>query len=147
MEEIPSKHEGWSLIRHVIVFQLKLGLDALRDILMSPVSIVLAVTDIMMANNHQQSYFIRLMRLGKKSDEWINLFDSDIPNSESQDNKVTEDSEVAVDSNVDFWFTKIEKVIKEHQENGKLSQSGKEKLQQYFGRITDPKDKPENKDL
>jgi len=140
MQETPSKHQGWSLIRHVIVFQLKLGLDALRDILMSPVSIVLAVTDIMMANNHQQSYFIRLMRLGKKSDDWINLFAVELPNSEPADNKV------AADSNVDFWFTKIEKVIKEHQVDGKLSESGKQKLQQYFGRINQPSDTPENKD-
>lgn len=139
MEESPSKHERWPLIRQAIVFQVKLGLDALRDILMSPVSIVLVVTDIVMANNHQQSYFIRLMRLGKKSDHWINLFGVDLPNTEPEDNKE------AADSNVDYWFTKIEEVIKEQQVDGKLSQSGKEKLQQYFGRINQPSDKPEGK--
>jgi hypothetical protein len=139
MEEAPSKNERWPLIRQAIVFQLKLGLDALRDILMSPISILLVVTDIVTGNNHQKSYFIRLMRLGRKSDHWINLFGVDFPNSEPEDNKV------AVDSNVDYWFTKIEEVIKEQQVDGKLSQSGKEKLQQYFGRINQSSDKPEGK--
>jgi len=37
-------------------------------------------------------------------------------------------------------------VIKEQQVDGKLTQSGKEKLQQYFGRISQPSDKSENND-
>ena len=137
MEESPSKHDRWPLIRQAIVFQLKLGLDALRDILMSPVSIVLVVTDIVMANNHQQCYFIRLLGLGKKSDHWINLFGVDLPSAEQNDNNVT------ADSNVDYWFAKIEEVVKEQQVNGKLSQSGKEKLQQYLRRINQSSEKPE----
>jgi len=139
MQETPSKHKSWPLIRQAIVFQLKLGLDAFRDVLMSPVSILLLIADIVMANNHQKSYFIRLMRLGKKSDNWINLFGVDSPNTKPSD-KI-----VAADSNVDYWFTKIEDVIKEQQVDGKLSQSGKEKLQQYFSRINQSSDKSEDK--
>lgn len=140
MQEIPSEQNPRPLIRQAIVFQLKLGLDALRDIFMSPVSIVLVITDTIMANNHQQSYFIRLMRLGKKSDHWINLFDVDLGKAEPKDN------EVAADSNVDDWFTKIEEVIKEQQIDGKLSQSGKEKLQKYFRRINQSSGKQESKE-
>ena len=138
MQETPSKHERWPLIRQGIVFQFKLGLDALRDVLMSPVSIVLLVSDIVMAKNHQQSNFIRLMRLGKKSDQWINLFAVDLPNTEPEDNNE------AADSNVDYWISKIEAVVKEQQVDGKLTKTGKEKLQQYFGRIIQPSDKPES---
>jgi hypothetical protein len=138
MQESPNKHARWPLIRQGIVFQFKLGLDALRDILMSPVSIVLIVADVVMANTQQQSYFKRLMRLGKKSDHWINLFAGDSPNVEPENNKE------AADSNVDYWITKIETVVKEQQVDGKLTQSGKDKLQQYFGRIIQPSDKPES---
>jgi len=139
MQELSNKPARWPLIRQGIVFQFKLGLDALRDVLMSPVSIVLLVSDIVMAKNHQQSNFIRLMRLGKKSDHWINLFAVDLPNTEPEDNKV------AADSNVDYWITKIETVVKEQQVDGKLTQSGKEKLQRYFARIIQPTDTPESK--
>ena len=138
MDDSPSKNERWPLIRQAIVFQLKLGLDALRDILLSPVSIVLVVVDIVMANSHQQSYFIRLMGLGKKSDHWINLFGVDLANAELDDNNLV------ADNNVDYWFTKIEEVVKEQQVNGKLSQSGKDKLQQYLRRINQSSGKPED---
>jgi hypothetical protein len=139
MQEISNKPARWPLIRQGIIFQFKLGLDALRDILMSPVSIVLLVADIVMGNSHQHSYFMRLMRLGKKSDHWINLFAVDSPCTEAQTNKE------AADSNVDYWISKIETVVKEQQIDGKLTQSGKEKLQQYFGRITQSNDKPDTK--
>lgn len=139
MEDTPSKHETWLLIRQAIVFQLKLGLDALRDILLSPISIVLIVVDILLVNNQQQSYFIRLMRVGRQSDQWINLFGVDSPHEEP------DDSNVSTQGKVDDWFKKIEEVIKEQQVEGKLSQSGKEKLQQYFAQLNFPSDKPKNK--
>jgi hypothetical protein len=130
--------ERMPLIRHAIVFQLKLGLDALRDVLMSPISIVLVVTDIILAHNSKQSYFLKLMRIGRKSDHWINLFGVNLPSAE------TEDKNDTADSNVDDWFSKIEEVIKEQQVDGKLSQLGKEKLQQYYRRMNQPKDLPED---
>jgi hypothetical protein len=47
-------------LRHLLVFQLKLGADALRDLLMSPI---------------EDSLYLKLMLLGRKSDHLINLFD------------------------------------------------------------------------
>jgi hypothetical protein len=99
---------------------------------------VLLVTDIVLRNNHQKSYFLKLMQLGKQSDHWINLFGVDLPKEEPADSKV------AVDNNFDSWFTKIEEVVKEKQVDGKLSQSGKEKLRQYIKRINQSSDTPES---
>ena len=138
MEEATIKNKRWPLIRQAIVFQFKLGLDALRDILMSPVSLVLVAVDVVMANHHQKSYFLRLMRLGKRSDHWINLFGSSVSEDETSNN------EEAVNSNVDYWFSRIEAVIKEQQVDGKLSQSGRVKLQQYFKKVSKSLDKTEN---
>jgi len=140
MQETSNKPARWPLIRQGIIFQFKLGLDAIRDILMSPISIVLIVADVVMGNNQKQSYFNRLMRLGKKSDHWINLFAVDDPDVEHE-NKLD-----AADSNVDYWISKIETVVKEQQVDGKLTQSGKEKLQQYFGRIIQSSDKSESRE-
>jgi hypothetical protein len=138
--EVKVKTERWPLIRQAIVFQFKLGLDALRDILMSPVSLVLVVVDVIMANHHQHSYFLRLMRLGKQSDHWINLFGGGLSKDETSNNEET------VNNNVDYWFSRIEAVIKEQQVDGKLSQSGREKLQQYFRKVSQTLDKTESND-
>ena len=140
MQDKQPNSERLTLIRYAIVFQLKLGLDSLRDILMSPISIVLVVTDIIMANNQKQSYFLKLMGVGRKSDHWINLFGVNLPSTKVEDENVT------ADSNVDDWFSKIEEVIKEQQADGKLSQLGKEKLQRYFGGMDQTKKMPEDED-
>lgn len=136
--EVKAKTERWPLIQQAIVFQFKLGLDALRDILMSPVALVLVAVDVVLANNHQQSYFLGLMRLGKRSDHWINLFGGRVSEDETSSN------EEAVNNNIDYWFSRIEAVIKEQQADGKLSQSGREKLQQYFKKVSQSLDKSEN---
>jgi hypothetical protein len=62
-------------LRHLIVFQLKLGADALRDFVLSPLSIVVFVLDAIRKPALEDSLYLRLMVLGRRSDEYINLFD------------------------------------------------------------------------
>ena len=62
-------------LRHLLVFQLKLLADALRDLLLSPVSLLVFVLDILRRPTLEDSFYLRLMLLGRKSDRVINLFD------------------------------------------------------------------------
>ena len=62
-------------LRHLLVFQVKLGADALRDLLMSPVSVLVFVVDVVRKPTLEDSLYLRLMLLGRKSDRVINLFD------------------------------------------------------------------------
>jgi len=62
-------------LRHLLVFQVKLGADALRDLLMSPVSVLIFVFDVIRKPTLEDSLYLRLMLLGRKSDQLINLFD------------------------------------------------------------------------
>lgn len=61
--------------RHLLVFQIKLAADALRDLMMSPVSIAVFVADAIRKPALEESWYLRLMLLGRKSDRLINLFD------------------------------------------------------------------------
>ncbi|MEM9315302.1 MAG: hypothetical protein AAGA95_11800 [Pseudomonadota bacterium] len=61
-------------LRHVLVFQLKLAADALRDFLLSPVSLAAFTIDALLKPPVSKSYYLRLMRLGRRSDHMINLF-------------------------------------------------------------------------
>ncbi len=63
--------QRWTLIRDAAVFQVKLLADALRDLLLSPVSLVLAVVDLI---RRGRGRFYRLMNLGRRSYNWIDLF-------------------------------------------------------------------------
>ncbi len=62
-------------LRHLIVFQIKLAADALRDLVMSPVSVLVFVLDALRRPQLEDSYYIKLMWLGRRSDRLINLFD------------------------------------------------------------------------
>jgi len=62
-------------LRHLIVFQLKLATDAFRDLLFSPISIFVFFVDAIRKPKLEDSLYLRLMVLGRKSDRTINLFD------------------------------------------------------------------------
>ncbi|TXS94123.1 hypothetical protein FV139_10990 [Parahaliea maris] len=62
-------------LRHLVFFQVKLGADAIRDLVFSPVSIVVFLLDVIRKPAIEDSLYIKLMWLGRKSDRHINLFD------------------------------------------------------------------------
>ncbi|MFK8048217.1 MAG: hypothetical protein AB8B81_07290 [Halioglobus sp.] len=70
-----AKVSGYSALRHLLIFQLKLAADALRDLFMSPVSVLVFFVDALRKPALEDSLYLRLMLLGRKSDQVINLFD------------------------------------------------------------------------
>jgi hypothetical protein len=62
-------------VRHLFLFQLKLAADALRDLLLSPLSVFVFVVDVIRKPTLEDSLYLRLMLLGRKTDKVINLFD------------------------------------------------------------------------
>jgi hypothetical protein len=61
--------------RHLIVFQVKLAMDAIRDLFLSPVSLVVFAIDAIRKPEIKDSLYLRLMSAGRRSDRIINLFD------------------------------------------------------------------------
>lgn len=62
------------LFRRVAIFQFKLFADGLRDIVMSPLSIMAAIAGAI-SSRDPDVYFDRLMHFGRDTDRWINLFE------------------------------------------------------------------------
>jgi hypothetical protein len=62
-------------LRHLLLFQLKLAADALRDFVLSPLSIAAFFLDALRQPRIEDSLYLRLMLLGRRSDRMINLFD------------------------------------------------------------------------
>ncbi|NQZ07923.1 MAG: hypothetical protein HRT35_12240 [Algicola sp.] len=129
MDNKNSEPFRWQLIKKAAVFQLKLGLDALRDILLSPLSLMLVLIDIALGHNQQQSYFIKLMKFGRLSDRWINLFETKAGYWD-QRNK-----------SVDYWLAQVATVVKDQQTSGKMSDAAKAKIDGYMAQINKKLDK------
>jgi hypothetical protein len=71
-------------LRCLVIFQLKLGADAIRDLVMSPVSIVMFFLDLIFRPNEKDSNYQQMMRFGRKTDRWINLFEENYEPEEKQ---------------------------------------------------------------
>jgi hypothetical protein len=58
----------------LVVFQFKLALDGLRDLLLSPVAIVAAIAGLIAGGDRPDRYLREVLRFGLKTERWINLF-------------------------------------------------------------------------
>ena len=61
-------------LRHLILFQIKLMADALRDFLLSPISMLAFLLDVILKPQAANSNLLKLMYIGRQSDRMINLF-------------------------------------------------------------------------
>jgi|TARA_B110000483_G_C18168994_1_gene532489 hypothetical protein len=64
----------WPSVRKFLVFQLKLYIDAFRDIFLSALSLLAFVLDIILLNQGPNSYFEKVLAFGRRSEFTINLF-------------------------------------------------------------------------
>ena len=62
------------LIWQVLIFQLKLAADGLRDLILVPVSMGAALFGLLTSRDDPAKYFRSILQLGRKSEYWINLF-------------------------------------------------------------------------
>jgi hypothetical protein len=62
------------VLRDVVVFQAKLLVDGLRDLLLSPLSIVAALIDLLVPGDDGGKRFYSVVRFGRRTERWINLF-------------------------------------------------------------------------
>ena len=65
----------WTLIRDLGVLQVKLIVDGFRDLLLLPASIIAALISLMRSENGKPGpEFYELLRAGKQSEQFIDLF-------------------------------------------------------------------------
>ena len=66
--------ERWRFLRDVMVFQLKLLLDNLRDFALVPISLVAALIDLIYKGEREGALFYRVLRWGAHSEEVIDVY-------------------------------------------------------------------------
>lgn len=73
-----SDHPGESsrvrLVRRTAVLQLKLLADGIRDAVLIPMSLVAALIGLIRGGDNADREFQEVIRLGRRSEHWINLF-------------------------------------------------------------------------
>ena len=77
----------WRLLRDVVVFQIKLGMEAVLDLTLIPTSLAAAGLDLLLGNWRRPRWFHAVLRFGERCERRIDLWgvpaaDGAGPNSE-----------------------------------------------------------------
>ncbi|MEQ8692080.1 MAG: hypothetical protein RIC89_14750 [Pseudomonadales bacterium] len=70
----PTHHSRITLIWEVLVLQVKLVADGLRDVMLVPLSLGAALLGLIAGGNDPGRLYRKVMLLGRRSERWINLF-------------------------------------------------------------------------
>ena len=75
MDEDPKHHQGrMELIWTSLFFQVKLVVDGLRDLVLVPVSLIATLFGLVAGGSEPGRYFEQVLRFGRRTETWINLF-------------------------------------------------------------------------
>ena len=69
-----NREERWTFFRDVVVFQLKMLLDNVRDIVLMPVALGAAVIDLLYRGEREGALFYKVLRWGLHSEEVIDVY-------------------------------------------------------------------------
>lgn len=68
------RHSKWVVLRDLVIFQIKLVLDGMKDLVLAPLSIAAAALDIFFPGERVGHRFYAVMRVGERFDRWLSLF-------------------------------------------------------------------------
>jgi hypothetical protein len=106
-----NRNERWKFLRDVVVFQIKMLLDNVRDFALMPVSLVAALIDLVYRGEREGALFYRVLRWGSHSEAVIDVY-SAIEHHQPGDFKVSRDY------TVDGVIARLEGVLVREYEKG-----------------------------
>jgi hypothetical protein len=106
-----NSDDRWKFLRDVIVFQLKMFLDNVRDFALMPISLGAALIDLVYRGEREGALFYKVLKWGSHSEEVIDVY-SAIEHHERGDFKISPDY------TVDGVITRLEGVLVRECEKG-----------------------------
>lgn len=114
-----------TLIRDVAVFQFKLIVDGLRDLVLVPAALVVGLISLASSKDGVPGpQFYHLLGMGKQSEHWINLFGalSNAPPDMVQ-------PQPFADTDMDAILGRIETFVVDEEKRGGMTAQARERLQ------------------
>jgi len=130
--ETPTEYpDRWTLLRDLFVFQAKLLVDGLRDLLLVPASLVAGIWSLVSSENGRPGpQFYRLISMGKESEAWIDLFKA----YENAPEELRREHELAV-KNMDELVGRFESFVVDEYERGGVTAQAKERIDKALDAI------------
>ena len=130
--EAPGSYpDRWTLIRDLFVFQAKLLVDGLRDLVLVPAAFVAGIWSLVSSDNGRPGpQFYKLISLGKESETWIDLFKA----YENAPEELRREHEFAV-KNMDELVGRFESFVVDEYERGGVTAQAKERIDKALDAI------------
>ncbi len=113
------------LIRNALVFQLKLFADGLRDVLLVPFSLGAALMGLLRSADDPEREFEQVLDLGRRSEQWINLFGTHAGAT----------SEAGAAGSMDELVGRAERVLQQQMQDGGVSEKAAAALTRALDRL------------
>ncbi len=136
-----AEHSRAELIRDAALFQGKLLLDGVRDLVLVPISIVAALIDLATGEKPAGRRFYSVVQLGRRSEHWINLFGA--ADRSPHENRWDHGEESV---RLDDLVEQVEKVVKDQYAEGGVTGSARNALNKALDALNDNVTRRERKD-
>jgi len=70
----PEYESRWRLARDVGVFEIKLAVDGIKDLIMAPLALAAFVADMVMPKDSRGVFLRAALRIGERFESWLNLY-------------------------------------------------------------------------
>jgi hypothetical protein len=124
----PNSDDRWKFMRDVVVFQLKMLLDNLRDIVLMPVALVAALIDLILRGEREGARFYNVLRWGRHSEKVIDVY------SAIEDHP-PDKFEVSEAYTVDGVIARLENVVSREVEKGGTAASIKSAMDRAIDQL------------
>ena len=132
----PGNHpavDRWELVRDIAVLQVKLVVDGLRDFFLVPVSLVAGFISVFRAGDPSGNEFYNLLRLGRKSERWINLF-----GAADRVPAPTGEADRFADQDIDTLVRRVESFIVDEYHEGRMTRQARDRLNRMLDTLNRP---------
>jgi len=123
--------DRWTLIRDIAVFQVKLVVDGLRDLVLVPVSLVVGIISLLKTGKNRPGLeFYDLLRTGRRSEHWINLFGA----AERLHGPAATDDTFAAED-IDKIMLRVESFVVEEYQKGGITTQAKDRFDKALDKL------------
>jgi hypothetical protein len=124
----PPSDERWRFIRDVAVFQVKMLLDNVRDLVLMPVALAAALVDLLMRGEREGARFYKVLRWGWHSEKVIDVYSA-------IEHEPPGDFEIGRNYTVDGVISRLENVVAREVEKGGTAASIKSAMDRAIDQL------------
>ena len=128
----PPKTDRWTLIRDIAVFQMKLIVDGLRDLILLPISLGVGLYSLIKGGNEPGTEFYDLLRVGRRSEHWINLFAA-----ADRSGAPGALDDLFPNADIDDMVSRLENFVVDEYNKGGVTAQAKKQLDQALNRMSE----------